>query len=76
MPHHARLEFQMRRRRSCSNQRIIPGMPVEAFIKQAERTVLSYPTKPLVDQMMRAFREAQVRFFLHRGRGSTINTAR
>jgi len=38
-------------------QRLIPGMPVEAFIQTGERTVLTYLTKPLTDQMQRAFRE-------------------
>lgn len=37
--------------------RLVPGMPVEAFIKTAERTVGSYLTKPLYDQVARAFRE-------------------
>jgi membrane fusion protein, type I secretion system len=36
---------------------IVPGMPVEAFIQTAERTVISYLIKPLSDQIMRAFRE-------------------
>lgn len=36
---------------------IMPGMPVEAFIITAERTVLSYLTKPMHDQVYRAFRE-------------------
>lgn len=36
---------------------LIPGMPVEAFIQTAPRTVLSYLTKPLTDQFQRAFRE-------------------
>lgn len=35
----------------------VPGMPVEAFIQTGERTVLSYLTKPMTDQMERAFRE-------------------
>lgn len=39
------------------NQRVIPGMPVEAFIQTGERTVMSYLTKPLADQMSRALRE-------------------
>ena len=39
------------------NVRLVPGMPVEAFIRTDERTVLSYLTKPLSDQMARAFRE-------------------
>jgi HlyD family secretion protein len=34
-----------------------PGMPVEAFIQTGERSVLSYLTKPLMDQAMRTFRE-------------------
>ncbi|ACB28213.1 HlyD family type I secretion periplasmic adaptor subunit [Methylobacterium radiotolerans] len=37
--------------------KLMPGMPVEAFIRTADRTVLSYLTKPLVDQARRAFRE-------------------
>lgn len=35
---------------------LAPGMPVEAFIQTAERSVLSYLTKPLMDQIMRSFR--------------------
>ena len=31
-------------------------MPVEAFIQTGDRTVLSYLTKPLTDQINRAFR--------------------
>lgn len=34
-----------------------PGMPVEAFVKTSERTLLSYLVKPLGDQMGKAFRE-------------------
>jgi HlyD family secretion protein len=37
--------------------KIIPGMPVEAFIQTGSRTVLSYLVKPLTDQIMRSFRE-------------------
>ena len=37
--------------------KLIPGMPVEAFVQTGERTVLSYLVKPLRDQLMRAFRE-------------------
>jgi len=36
---------------------LIPGMPVEAFIKTRERTALNYLVKPLLDQVNRAFRE-------------------
>jgi HlyD family secretion protein len=37
--------------------KLIPGMPVEAFVQTGERTVISYLIKPLLDQFMRAFRE-------------------
>ncbi len=37
--------------------KLIPGMPVEAFVQTGERTVWSYLVKPLNDQLMRAFRE-------------------
>jgi HlyD family secretion protein len=37
--------------------RLVPGMPVEVFIKTGERNVLSYLMKPLHDQITRAFRE-------------------
>jgi membrane fusion protein, type I secretion system len=39
------------------NVKLIPGMPVEAFVQTGERTMLSYLAKPLHDQLMRAFRE-------------------
>jgi HlyD family secretion protein len=37
--------------------KVIPGMPVEAFVQTGDRTMLSYLLKPLSDQLMRAFRE-------------------
>ncbi|MCK1643046.1 HlyD family secretion protein [Bradyrhizobium sp. 157] len=37
--------------------KLVPGMPVEAFIKAGDRTVGSYLTKPLLDHVARAFRE-------------------
>jgi len=36
---------------------LMPGMPVEVFVKTGDRRVLSYLVKPLSDQIMRAFRE-------------------
>jgi len=36
--------------------RLVPGMPVEAFIRTGERTVLSYVMKPFTDQITRSFR--------------------
>lgn len=38
-------------------QVLLPGMPVEAFIKTAERSPLNYLAKPLTDYFTRAFRE-------------------
>jgi HlyD family secretion protein len=37
--------------------KMVPGMPVEAFVQTGERTMLSYLIKPLSDQFMRTFRE-------------------
>jgi HlyD family secretion protein len=37
--------------------KLIPGMPVEAFVQTGNRTMMSYLIKPLSDQLMRAFRE-------------------
>ncbi len=36
--------------------KLVPGMPIEAFIRTDDRTLLSYLTKPIFDQMNRAFR--------------------
>lgn len=35
---------------------LLPGMPVEAFLRTDERTIMSYLTKPLFDSVARAFR--------------------
>ena len=37
-------------------RKLLPGMPVEAFIKTSDRSVMSYLTSPLADQVKRAFR--------------------
>lgn len=37
--------------------KVVPGMPVDVFIKTVGRTALSYLTKPLMDQAGRAFKE-------------------
>jgi len=37
--------------------KLIPGMPVEAFVQTGDRTMMSYLVKPLSDQLMRTFRE-------------------
>ena len=39
------------------NVKLVPGMPVDAFVQTGERTALSYLMKPLSDQIVRAFRE-------------------
>jgi HlyD family secretion protein len=36
---------------------LLPGMPVESFIKTGDRSALSYVVKPLADYFTRAFRE-------------------
>ena len=38
---------------------LVPGMPVESFVQTTERTVISYLTKPLMDQVNRAFKESR-----------------
>jgi len=38
-------------------QTLVPGMPVDAYIRTADRSPLSYLTKPLADYFYRAFRE-------------------
>ncbi|MDX8535169.1 HlyD family type I secretion periplasmic adaptor subunit [Mesorhizobium sp. VK25A] len=37
--------------------KLVPGMPVESFIKTEDRSVMSYLVKPLQDQISRAFRQ-------------------
>lgn len=41
----------------AGNLQLRAGMPVEAFIQTGERSLLAYLTKPLTDQLRRAFRE-------------------
>ena len=38
-------------------RRLVPGMPVEAFISTGDRTALGYFVKPMADYFNRAFRE-------------------
>ncbi len=37
---------------------LIPGMPVEAFIRTGDRTPITYMVRPLTDYFTRAFRES------------------
>lgn len=39
------------------NARLVPGMPVEAFLRTADRTPIAYLVKPLTDYFTKAFRE-------------------
>jgi len=41
----------------ADGQTLIPGMPVESFIRTADRTPLGYLIKPVMDYFNRAFRE-------------------
>ncbi|MGI9425808.1 MAG: HlyD family type I secretion periplasmic adaptor subunit [Hyphomicrobiaceae bacterium] len=36
---------------------LLPGMPVEAFVRTGDRKVITYLVKPIRDQIMRSFRE-------------------
>ena len=37
---------------------LLPGMPVQAFIRTGERTAFDYLTRPLAEHLFRAFRES------------------
>ncbi len=41
--------------------KLVPGMPVEAFIQTGERTMLSYMIKPIMDQAREMIRNAGLR---------------
>lgn len=43
--------------RRLGGLKLVPGMPVEAYIRTGDRSLLSYVTKPLRDQLSRSFRE-------------------
>lgn len=53
----ARVELVAADKSKVGALKIVPGMPVEAFISTGERTALSYLMKPLTDQFARAFKE-------------------
>ena len=40
------------------NRVLIPGMPVETFLRTENRTPIAYLVKPLADYFNRAFRES------------------
>jgi len=43
--------------RQLGDVTLLPGMPVEAFIRTQDRTPLAYLVQPLSDYFSRAFRE-------------------
>ncbi|WP_428670251.1 HlyD family type I secretion periplasmic adaptor subunit [Roseibium sp.] len=53
----ARLVIEDKELEKLGNQSLVPGMPVETFLKTGDRTVLSYLVKPVVDQIAHALRE-------------------
>jgi HlyD family secretion protein len=52
-----RIAFVDGERERLGAAKLVPGMPVESFIQTGSRTVFSYLTKPLADNITRAFRE-------------------
>jgi len=53
----ARITISPQERAKLGELALIPGMPVEAYIKAEPRTALAYLIKPISDQMERAMRE-------------------
>lgn len=53
----ARIAISAQERAKLGQLALIPGMPVEAYIKAEPRTALAYLMKPISDQMERAMRE-------------------
>jgi len=54
----ADIELDEGMREKLGELKLLPGMPVEAYIQTAERRPLSYFVKPLADYFNRAFRES------------------
>ncbi|MGH6642487.1 MAG: HlyD family type I secretion periplasmic adaptor subunit [Bradyrhizobium sp.] len=53
----ARVSISAQELARLGNVKLLPGMPAEIFARTYDRSVLSYFTKPLSDQIVRAFRE-------------------
>lgn len=51
-----RIEISKEELAKLGDLKLMPGMPVESFIRTGYRSVASYLMKPLTDQMQRAFR--------------------
>lgn len=52
-----RIQVPASEKAKLGRRRLIPGMPIEAVMPTADRTVLSYLLKPLADQIEHAMRE-------------------
>jgi HlyD family secretion protein len=52
-----RVAFADGERERLGDLKLVPGMPVEGLIQTGYRTVFSYLTKPVADNMAKAFRE-------------------
>jgi HlyD family secretion protein len=52
-----RIAIAADQRERLGTLRLVPGMPVEVHLQIGERTVLSYLTKPLADQLAKTWRE-------------------
>jgi HlyD family secretion protein len=53
----ARVQLAAEQVAKMGDAKLLPGMPVDVFIKTPGRTALSYLIKPLRDQAERAFKE-------------------
>ncbi len=53
----ARVQLKANELAKLGSTKLVPGMPVQVFIKTPGRTALSYLTKPLMDQAARAMKE-------------------
>jgi membrane fusion protein, type I secretion system len=52
-----RVSLKLQELEKLGGAKLVPGMPVDVFIKTPGRTALSYLIKPLQDQAERAFKE-------------------
>lgn len=58
-PHTARIKIDDAQLKKLEGQmKLIPGMPVEAFIESRPRTFTCYLMQPLTVQLLRAFRNS------------------
>ena len=53
----ARIRIAQDQKDRLGNLRLVPGMPVESYMQIGDRSVISYLTKPLSDQVSRAWKE-------------------